>query len=45
MSEDNEDVQRHDEQAGAENKPRGNPEADQEAVDKGEETLERVKPY
>lgn len=25
--------------------PRGNPETDQEAVDKGVEQLERVKPY
>jgi hypothetical protein len=25
--------------------PRGNPEPDQEALEKGRETLERVKPY
>ena len=25
--------------------PRGNPDIDQEALDKGRETLERVKPY
>lgn len=30
---------------GANNEPRGNPETDQEAVDKGLEQLERVKPY
>lgn len=45
MSEENEDVKRHDEKAGAENKPRGNPEPDQEAVEKGRENLDRVKPY
>ena len=30
---------------GIEQAPRGNPEPDQEAVEKGEENLERVKPY
>lgn len=30
---------------GIENAPRGNPEPDRDAVDKGEENLERVKPY
>jgi hypothetical protein len=30
---------------GVNQKPRGNPETDQEAVDKGVEQLDRVKPY
>lgn len=30
---------------GIETKPRGNPEVDEEAVEKGEESLGRVKPY
>ncbi len=30
---------------GIKQSPPGNPEPDQEAVEKGEETLERVKPY
>ena len=33
------------ESAGVEQKPRGNPDVDQDAVDKGLEQLERVKPY
>lgn len=31
--------------AGIKTSPPSNPESDQEAVDKGRETLERVKPY
>lgn len=30
---------------GIEQAPRGNPEPDPDAVEKGQETLERVKPY
>jgi hypothetical protein len=30
---------------GIEQQPRGNPDADQDAVDKGEDVLDRVKPY
>ncbi len=30
---------------GVTNEPRGNPEVDQEALDKGLEQLDRVKPY
>ncbi len=31
--------------AGIEQAPRGNPDTDDDAVEKGEENLERVKPY
>lgn len=41
-TEDTEDTPTTD---GVHTEPRGNPEADQDAVDRGLEQLERVKPY
>lgn len=50
MDEDTEDRKPIDERdedaaAGATNEPRGNPDVDQDAVEKGVDQLERVKPY
>ena len=48
MSDDDQSIEpEHDTTTGdgIEQSPRGNPEPDQEALEKGQESLERVKPY
>ena len=50
MDEDDEnrrDITERDEDAaaGVNNEPRGNPDVDQDALDKGKDQMERVKPY
>lgn len=49
MSNDEEHIENTDDAGtatdGVTNEPRGNPEVDQDALDKGVEQLDRVKPY